>query len=132
MVTDFQAEENFYNKKYHFSYSGLNKLLYSPRSFYSHYILNQREDKMEQHLIEGRLLHCLLLEEENFDQQFIVSLGKLPGDSAKKVLDKVFVKALIDGYTELPLEDLSTDILLVLQEINLHQSLKTEIGRAHV
>lgn len=129
MVTDFQAEENFYKKKYHFSYSGLNKLLYSPRSFYSHYILNQREDKMEQHLIEGRLLHCLLLEEENFDQQFIVSLGKLPGDSAKKVLDKVFVKALIDGYTELPLEDLSTDILLVLQEINLHQSLKTDEQR---
>jgi len=84
---------------------------------------------MEQHLIEGRLLHCLLLEEDKFDEQFVLSPSKLPGDSAKKVLDKVFTRALIDGYTELPLEDLSTDILILLQEINLHQSLKTDEQR---
>ncbi len=129
MVTDFQAEENFYKKKYHFSYSGLNKLLFSPRSFYNHYILNQREDKMEQHLIEGTLLHCLLLEEDKFNEKFVLSPNKLPGDSAKKVLDKVFTRALIDGYTELSLEDLSSDIIMVLQEINLHQSLKTDEQR---
>ncbi len=129
MLTDFQAEENFYSKKFHFSYSGMNKLLFSPRSFYRHYILNQREDKMEQHLVDGSLLHCLLLEEDKFDEKFVVSPGKLPGDSAKKVLDKVFTKALIDGYLELSLEDLKDDILAVLQEINLHQSLKTDAQR---
>jgi PD-(D/E)XK nuclease superfamily len=129
MLTDFQAEENFYSKKFHFSYSGLNKLLFSPRSFYNHYILNQREDKMEQHLVDGSLLHCLLLEEDKFDEKFVVSPGKLPGDSAKKVLDKVFTRALIDGYLELSLEDLKDDILAVLQEINLHQSLKTDAQR---
>ncbi len=129
MLTDFQAEENFYSKKFHFSYSGMNKLLFSPRSFYNHYILNQREDKMEQHLIDGSLLHCLLLEEDKFNEKFVVSPGKLPGDSAKKVLDKVFTRALIDGYLELSLEDLKDDILAVLQEINLHQSLKTDAQR---
>lgn len=129
MLTDFQAEENFYQKKFHFSYSGMNKLLFSPRSFYNHYILNQREDKMEQHLIDGSLLHCLLLEEDKFDEKFVVSPGKLPGDSAKKVLDKVFTRALIDGYLELSLEDLKDDILQILQEVNLHQSLKTDAQR---
>jgi hypothetical protein len=84
---------------------------------------------MEQHLIEGTLLHCLLLEEDKFNEKFVLSPNKLPGDSAKKVLDKVFTRALIDGYTELSLEDLSSDIIMVLQEINLHQSLKTDEQR---
>ena len=128
-MIDFQAEENFYNKKFHFSYSGLNKLLFAPSAFYKHYILNQREDRMEQHMLEGKLLHCLLLEEDKFDEQFVISPVKLPGDSAKKVIDKVFVKALIDGYLELSLEDLKADVLQVLQEINLHQSLKTDEQR---
>ena len=129
MITDFQAEENFYQKKFHFSYSGLNKLLYSPRTFYNHYILNQREDKMEQHLIEGRLLHCLLLEDDKFDEQFILSPDKLPGDSAKKVIDKVFFRAKLSNLDFLPLEELSYDILCVLTEVNLHQSLKTDEQR---
>jgi hypothetical protein len=84
---------------------------------------------MEQHLVDGSLLHCLLLEEDKFDEKFVVSPGKLPGDSAKKVLDKVFTRALIDGYLELSLEDLKDDILQILQEVNLHQSLKTDAQR---
>jgi hypothetical protein len=84
---------------------------------------------MEQHLIEGTLLHCLLLEEDKFNEKFVLSPNKLPGDSAKKVLDKVFTRALINGYTELSLEDLSSDTIMVLQEINLHQSLKTDEQR---
>ena len=129
MLTDFQAEENFYSKKFHFSYSGLNKLLFSPRSFYNHYILNQREDKVEQHLIEGRVLHCLLLEEDKFSEQFILSPTKLPGDSAKKVLDKVFARACEDGTEDLTLNLQEYYILSTLQEINLHQSLKTDAQR---
>jgi hypothetical protein len=129
MLTDFQAEENFYSKKFHFSYSGMNKLLFSPRSFYNHYILNQREDKMEQHLVDGSLLHCLLLEEDKFDEKFVISPGKLPGDSAKKIIDKVFVRASIGGYLDMSLEDLESDIIQVLQEVNLHQSLKTDAQR---
>lgn len=129
MITDFQAEENFYNKKFHFSYSGMNKLLFSPRSFYNHYILNQREDKMEQHLVDGSLLHCLLLEEDKFDEKYVVSPVNLPGDSIKNVVDKVFTRALIDGYLELSLEQNEFQILEILKEINLYQSLKTDAQR---
>lgn len=128
-MIDFQAEENFYKKKFHFSYSGFNKLLFAPSAFYKHYILNQREDKMEQHLIEGSLLHCLLLEEDKFHDKYVVSPVNLPGDSIKNVVDKVFVRALIDGYLELSLEQNEFQILEILKEINLYQSLKTDAQR---
>ena len=61
-----QEIKDFYEKKFYFSYSSLNKLLFSPRIFYKHYVLDQREDSTAQHLIEGSLLHCLLLEPQNF------------------------------------------------------------------
>lgn len=128
-MIDFQAEENFYKKKFHFSYSGFNKLLFAPSAFYKHYILNQREDKMEQHLIEGSLLHCLLLEEDKFHDKYVVSPVNLPGDSIKNVVDKVFVKALITNNLHLSLEQLEDDIVQILQDINLYQSLKTDAQR---
>jgi hypothetical protein len=128
-MIDFQAEENFYKKKFHFSYSGFNKLLFAPSAFYKHYILNQREDKMEQHLIEGSLLHCLLLEEDKFHDKYVVSPVNLPGDSIKNVVDKVFIRALVNGRTDLSLEDNEFDILDILKEINLYQSLKTDAQR---
>ena len=128
-MIDFQAEENFYKKKFHFSYSGFNKLLFAPSAFYKHYILNQREDKMEQHLIEGSLLHCLLLEEDKFHDKYVVSPVNLPGDSIKNVVDKVFVKALVTNNLHLSLEELEDDIVQILQDINLYQSLKTDAQR---
>lgn len=128
-MIDFQAEENFYKKKFHFSYSGFNKLLFAPSAFYKHYILNQREDKMEQHLIEGSLLHCLLLEEDKFHDKYVVSPVNLPGDSIKNVVDKVFVRALVTNNLHLSLEELEDDILYILQDINLYQSLKTDAQR---
>ena len=128
-MIDFQAEENFYKKKFHFSYSGFNKLLFAPSAFYKHYILNQREDKMEQHLIEGSLLHCLLLEEDKFHDKYVVSPVNLPGDSIKNVVDKVFVRALVTNNLHLSLEELEDDIVQILQDINLYQSLKTDAQR---
>ena len=128
-MIDFQAEENFYKKKFHFSYSGFNKLLFAPSAFYKHYILNQREDRMEQHLIEGSLLHCLLLEEDKFHDKYVVSPVNLPGDSIKNVVDKVFVKALITNNLDLSLEQNEFEILDILKEINLYQSLKTDAQR---
>ena len=128
-MIDFQAEENFYKKKFHFSYSGFNKLLFAPSAFYKHYILNQREDKMEQHLIEGSLLHCLLLEEDKFHDKYVVSPVNLPGDSIKNVVDKVFVRALVTNNLDLSLEQNEFEILDILKEINLYQSLKTDAQR---
>lgn len=119
---------NFYRTKFYFSYSGLNKLLFSPRMFYSHYILNQREDSKDAHLIAGSVLHCLLFEPETFDEKFVVSPGKLPSDNNKKIIDAVFKLQEING-TNLELKDYSVEILSFLIQANLHQSLKTDAQR---
>ena len=62
-----EALTKFYQNKFYFSYSGLNKLLYSPAMFYSHYVLNEREDRTDAHLVGGRVLHCLLFEPDTYD-----------------------------------------------------------------
>ena len=62
--------EKFYETKNYFSYSAINKLLYSPKVFYNHYILKEREDSTDAHLVAGKALHCLLLEENTFEKQF--------------------------------------------------------------
>ena len=66
------------------------KLLFSPRMFYSHYVLNQREDSTDAHLVAGRVLHCLLFEPEKYDDNFVSLPGKLPTDSQKKIIDNTF------------------------------------------
>ena len=97
--------ELFYKKKFYFSYSGLNKLLFSPGLFYNHYILNNREDSTDTHLIAGRVLHCLLLEEDRYDDQFITMPGKFPTDSQKKIIDTIFKQHLVVGNDTLTLSD---------------------------
>lgn len=129
MMTDFQAEEKFYSKKFQFSYSSLNKLMFVPNTFYKHYILGEREDRLDSHLIEGRALHCLLLEQEKFDDLFVVSPSSLPGDNAKKVIDKVHALSCQEGCEALSLSSHEVVILDILREINLHQSLKTDQQR---
>lgn len=120
----------FYNEKFYFSYSGINKLLQSPRWFYNHYILNQKEDSTDAHLIAGRALHCLLLEPDKFDDQFVMLPGKIPTDSNKVILEHIFYHNYLPLQNEtLTLEDFPTDILNQLLVNNLYQSLKTDAQR---
>jgi hypothetical protein len=84
---------------------------------------------MEQHLIEGSLLHCLLLEEDKFHDKYVVSPVNLPGDSIKNVIDKVFTRAWANNNLDLSLEQNEFGILDILKEINLYQSLKTDAQR---
>jgi hypothetical protein len=121
--------EKFYQKKFYFSYSGLNKLLYSPGLFYNHYVLNQREDSTDSHLIGGRVLHCLLFEPEKYDDYFISLPGKLPSENPKKIIDNIFRIHLGYGNDSLLLEDYSQDILTQLLTANLYQNLKTDQQR---
>jgi hypothetical protein len=121
--------ELFYKKKFYFSYSGINKLLFSPGLFYNHYILNNREDSTDTHLITGRVLHCLLLEPSNYDKQFITMPGKFPTDSQKKIIDNIFKQHLVIGNDTLDLSDYSDDILTQLITNNLYQTLKTDQQR---
>ena len=121
--------EKFYQKKFYFSYSGLNKLLYSPAAFYNHYVLNQREDSKDAHLIGGSVLHCLLFEPESYNDKFISMPGKFPTDSQRKIIDNIFRIHCGIGNNSLILDDYSTDILTQLLTANLYQSLKTDAQR---
>jgi hypothetical protein len=38
-----QKEQEFYDKDFLMSYSGLNKLAFSPSAFYKHYVLGRRQ-----------------------------------------------------------------------------------------
>ena len=121
--------ELFYKKKFYFSYSGINKLLFSPGMFYNHYVLNQREDSTDAHLVGGRVLHCLLFEPDKYDDNFTSMPGKFPTDSQRKIIDNIFKYHLVVGNNSLTLEDYSTDILTQLLTANLYQTLKTDQQR---
>ena len=121
--------DNFYKKEFNFSYSSINKLLFSPRMFYNHYVLKEKEDSTDSHLVIGRVLHCLLLEPANFDNQFAVMTNKIPSENNKKIIDNIFRNYLVNQNNTLTLEDYSKDILTHLLTINLHQSLKTDQQR---
>jgi len=121
--------EKFYSKPFAFSYSGINKLLFSPSLFYSHYILNEREDSTDSHLLAGRVVHCLLLEPENFDKEFMVMPTSLPSGNNKNIVDQIFKVYTSNHSGDLNLEDFKDEIISYLEEINLHQSLKTDEQR---
>ena len=122
-------EEEFYSKPFNLSYSGLNRLLFSPKLFYSHYVLQQREEKLDSYLLEGKVIHCLLLDGDNFDKQFVISPLSLPSDNPKIVVDKVFRYAQETNSLDQDLRSFEAVILDILKEINLHQSLKTDEQR---
>jgi hypothetical protein len=120
---------NFYNSKFYFSYSSLNKLLFSPRMFYKHYVLGEREESLDSHLVEGRLLHCLLLEPEKFDEYFTIVPGKVPSGNNKQIVHDIFNKYISDELSDKKLNDFEDDIIQILLAMNLHQTLKTDEQR---
>lgn len=127
-----QKEEEFFSKPFLMSYSGLNKLLYSPALFYQHYVLKQRDDTQDQNMIEGSLIHCLLLRPESFNDAFILSMQDAPSDNPKQVMHM-----LLNHYKELKamgdkrenLDEFPDAILDILRDMNLYQSLKTDAQR---
>lgn len=125
-------ENNFYDKKFYFSYSSLNKLMWNPAVFYQLYVLGMKEERTDAHLVQGKIVHALLLEEEKFDEQFIISPGKLPSDSVKTVIDRVFnhyTEVSANGDLRTKLEDFDQAVLDVMKDMNYHQSLKTDQQR---
>ena len=121
--------DRFYRQIFYFSYSGINKLLFSPVMFYNHYVLNQREDGTDAHLVGGRVLHCLLFEPDKYDEHFLSLPGKIPTDNQKKIIDNIFKYHLTVGNNTLNLSDYSQDILTQLLTANLYQTLKTDQQR---
>jgi hypothetical protein len=118
-------EEEFYNSDYKFSYSSLNKLLFSPKLFYKDYILKERELKTDKHLIEGKLLHLMLLQPEKLHDEFSIVPSKIPSDNIRKVLKTINSK-FYDPNNFIKLKDLDNEIIQALEENNLYQSFKDD------
>jgi hypothetical protein len=129
MKRDFTKEEEFYSKEFQFSYSSINKLMFSPTLFYRDYVLGKREESTDKHLVEGKLIHCLLFEPGNLKNKFNIIPSKVPTDSVKKVL------YLLKDQPFKPESLLSTDpnhqklILDALESENLYQTLKEDSKR---
>jgi hypothetical protein len=125
-------ENDFYKKPFKFSYSSLNKLMWNPQAFYQMYVLGNREEKTESYLVNGKIIHALLLEEDKFNDQFIVSPANLPTGSTRTVIDRVYSHAAelqANGDARTEFTEFSDAVLDVLKDINLHQSLKTDQQR---
>jgi|TARA_B110000879_G_C11140690_1_gene500172 hypothetical protein len=129
MRKDHQKEEVFLEKikkkEFNFSYSSLNRLMFAPSLFYKDYILQDKEHRTDKHLIAGKLIHLLLLQPEEFDNQFVLMPSKMPSDSLRKVLKNItlYTDAVMLGSVQ---DDL---ILDSLKEVGLYQSLKDEDKR---
>lgn len=119
-------EEEFYAKKFYLSYSGLSKLMSSPTQFYKHYILKQRDNLESEAINMGKAIHCLLLDREMFDEQFVVSSSNIPSDNTKLIVDKLYDRVKEGSGL---LGDYTLEIIEFLVEINLHQALKTDQQR---
>ena len=125
-------EDEFYKKEFSFSYSSLNKLLWSPAAFYQIYVQGIREEKTESHLVQGKIIHALLLEPDNFNKNFIISPDNLPTGNLKTLVDRVFnhhLELKQHGDVRENLDQFSDAILDVLKDMNYHQSLKTDQQR---
>lgn len=125
-----ELEKEFYSRPLYLSYSGLNKLLFSPTLYYKYYVLQQREEKLESYLIDGKVIHNLLLDDGGFEKNFILLPSTLPTGNSRLVIDKVFEIHKNGGAADISiLAQYPQDILEILKQINLHQSLKTDEQR---
>lgn len=125
-------EKDFYNRKFFYSYSSLNKLIWNPQIFYQMYVLGLKEEKLDAHLVQGKLIHLLLLEPEKFEKEFLMTPSSLPSGNLRVVVDRVF-----KHYTELSrngddrteLAQFDGAILDVMRDMNYFQNLKTDQQR---
>jgi hypothetical protein len=128
-----EKEEEFFSSKFFLSYSGLNKLLYSPTLFYSHYILKQR-DIDDNKGLEGRLIHCQLLTPERFSEQFVLAQDGIISGKGKMVLDLLYAQQsfTIEGAeepTKPNLEDLRAEIISFMNDAEYYQKIIDEDKR---
>lgn len=124
-----KSEKTFYDKKFYFSYSSLSKLLWNPVAFYHIYVLGLREEKITPSLLNGKVIHALLLSTDVFNDMFIISPDNLPTGNTKTVIDRIYNHSLELADSRTKLEDYENAIVDVLLDMNLHQSLKTDKQR---
>ena len=122
-------EDMFYAKQFAFSYSSLNKLLHSPGLFYRQYILGDREELMEASVIEGRVIHALLLDQESFSDQFVIAQSKLPSDNVRDVIGRIYEIHKSEDEKRMELSEFKDEVLDILKEKNFYQSIKKDEDR---
>lgn len=125
-------EKDFYKKKFYYSYSSLNKLIWNPQIFYQMYVLGLKEERLEQHLLQGKLIHLLLLEPEKFAEEFLMTPGTLPSGNLRIVIDRVFrhyAELSRNGDDRTELAQFDGAILDVMADMNYFQNLKTDQQR---
>lgn len=125
-------ENDFYSKKFYFSYSSLNKLMWNPQSFYQTYVMGHREEKTDAHLVNGKIIHSLLLEPEKFADNFVISPDNLPTGNLRVVVDRVFAhhqELAKNGDERISLSEFEAAILDVMKDMNYYQNLKTDQQR---
>lgn len=96
------------------------------------YVLGNREEKTESYLVNGKIIHALLLEPEKFDDQFVISPDNLPTGNVRVVIDRVFAhhqELSKNGDTRIELSDFDGAILDVMRDMNYYQNLKTDQQR---
>lgn len=120
MRIDKQKEKEFMDSKFDFSYSSINRLLFSPKIFYKEYILKEKEIKTDSHLVEGRVIHTLLLQPNDFDNIFTVLPNKIPSEATRNVLNE------LKKYNNSDIFKLNNEILKALENQNLYQSFKDD------
>ncbi len=126
LIQTKDLEAKFYEKPFYLSYSGLNKLIYSPMLFYKHYVLQEKEEKLDSYLIDGKVIHCLLLDNGSFDEHFMLMPSNLPTGNTRSIVDKIYEihdSSPLDMRVKSTLEEYGQDILDILKSIKLHQSL---------
>ena len=116
------AEEEFYNNPFQFSYNSLRKLLENPKKFYKEYVLGKREKLYGNYLIEGGLIHFLILEHNDvqIEDRYAIMTDNLPSDNAMAIIDTIF-----DNNPEKEtLDECLQEIDEQLSERNLYQTIK--------
>lgn len=122
-------EAEFYEKPFNFSYSSLNKLLTAPAVFYKEYVLKEREDDFKKYLLEGILIHYLVLENQGFDDKFLVTPDNLPSANSIAVAEQVFEIYKQRNDDTLQLGDFVQEIDDILTAMDLHQNVKDQAKR---
>lgn len=99
--------------------SAIKLMLESPKTYFKHYVLGERDVKIKKHFDEGSLLHCMVLEPEQLKEKFVNMGIAVPTDSTRLCIEHLL--SLARDASEL--EEYHEEIIAYLKDINLHQAL---------
>ncbi len=99
--------------------SALKLMLESPKTYFKHYVLGEKDVKSGKHFDEGSLVHCMVLEPEELGNKFVNMGISVPTDSTRLCIEHL----LSLGRDASELQEYNEEIIAYLKEINLHQSL---------